>query len=221
MAKGAKVFLILFVVDAVLHLTCIVAGLTVIQAISKTLLMLLLIGVTLSSVKFKDDPSVKFLVLGQFFSCLGDVALISDAQVMFGLGIGMFLVAQLMYLTGYFKLGARAQYAHRKWIMVAYPLFWVVGNAVIAPRLGVIGIGIVIYSAALVTMAMSSMALGTLWGIGGTLFMFSDMTIGTTVAFGKFPGSAFLIMLTYIIGQLIICLCWIRKVEENRRPSAT
>ena len=55
-----------------------------------------------------------------------------------------------------------------------------------------------------------------IWGvIGGALFMVSDLLIGETVAYGAFPGSGVVIMLTYIVGQAIIAYCWTRRVEQT------
>ena len=59
------------------------------------------------------------------------------------------------------------------------------------------------------------MSLGTLFGIGGALFMVSDLLIGETVAYGAFPVSGVIIMFTYILGQAIIAYCWTRRVESN------
>jgi uncharacterized membrane protein YhhN len=215
MTSAARAFLVAFVVDAAIHLFAVTANLDVLGFVTKPLLMILLIGVTLSSVKFADHPAVKFLVLGQIFSCVGDIALMPDGQMFFILGMAGFGVAQVMYILGYFRIGARQGYAERKWVLIVYPAFWVIANAALFPGLGILRIPIAIYSLFLVGMAMTSMSLGTVFGIGGTLFMLSDLTIGENVAYGVFPGAHTVIMATYIVGQLIICLCFINRVKAS------
>lgn len=217
----AKAFLAAFFVDSVLHLSAILFDLQTLRNITKPLLMLLLIGVVLSTVAYKSHPSIKLLIFGQIFSCFGDIALIGSGELWFGGGIAMFLVAQIFYIKGYFVLGAREGLQARPWVKFAYPAFWLVANLALAPGLGILAIPIAIYSAALVTMAMSAMSLGTVFGIGGTLFMFSDLLIGEGVAYGSFPGSDFLCMLTYILGQVIICLCWLKRVQSEPHVDAT
>lgn len=214
MKPSARGFLVAFIVVAIVHLGSITFGLTGIGAATKPFLMLLLIGLVLTSVNLSSHPSVPWLVAGQAFSCIGDIALISEGTMFFIAGMAGFLVAQICYITGYFKLGAKVGYQQRRWVLVVYPLFWVAANAALWSGLGPMRSPIAIYSLALVAMAMTSMTLGNLFGLGGFLFMISDLMIGATVAYGDFPGSHFLVMSTYIVGQLIICLFWLKKVED-------
>lgn len=160
-------------------------------------------------------PTMKLLVAAQFFAWLGDLALMSSEPVIFLAGMGAFLVMQLGYIVGFFRLGARDGFARRRWVLFVFPAFWVVANAALWAGLGPLRAPIAVYAAALVTMAMTSVALGTRIGIGGTLFMFSDLMIGATIAYGAFPGSSPLIMATYIVGQGLIATAWVNRVRRR------
>lgn len=215
MKRASLITLVVLAIVSVLELSAVAADNTVLEHLTKPLLLPLLIIFVLVEVGWNADPSIKFLIIGQFFSFLGDVALMFAGDLWFALGIGMFLITHIFYLIGFFKIGAREGLRERRWVLVAYPLFWLAANAALWSGLGPLRIPIIVYSAFLVAMAMCSMSLGTLFGIGGALFMVSDLLIGETVAYGAFPGSGVVIMLTYIVGQAIIAYCWTRRVEQT------
>lgn len=211
--RSASVALIAFVVVAIVELLALAVDNTLSASLAKPLLMPLLIVFVLAQVGWSGYPSIKWLVIGQFFSLLGDVALIFDAPMWFGLGIAMFLITHICYLVGFFKIGARQALSDRRWVLVVYPVLWVAANAALWPGLGPLRLPILVYSVFLVSMALVSMSLGTLFGIGGTLFMLSDLLIGETVAYGNFTGSDVLVMSTYIVGQALIAWCWVQRVQ--------
>ncbi len=214
MKRASLATLIVLAIVSVVELTAVATDNTLVEHLTKPLLLPLLIVFVLVEVGWNAHPSIKFLVIGQFFSFLGDVALMLDGDLWFGLGILMFLITHIFYILGFFKIGAREGLRRRSWVLIAYPLVWLVANAALWSGLGPLRIPIIVYSAFLVAMAMCSMSLGTLFGIGGALFMFSDLLIGETVAYGKFPGSGVAVMLTYIVGQTIIAWCWTQRVKE-------
>ncbi len=218
MTSSSRLVLGVYAAVAAIQLLTLALGNQLAANTMKFFLLPLLIVFVLVSVGWKSDASTKWLVIGQFFAWLGDIALMSDAQLLFFVGIAMFLVMQICYIVGFFKLGAREGVRRRKWVLIAYPVFWVVANAALWPGLGVMRVPIAIYSAALVTMALCSVGTGTMLGIGGTLFMLSDLTIGATVAYGNFFGSAVFIMLTYIVGQLLIAIAWTNQIR-SRAPA--
>lgn len=209
----ARGFLIAYIIDCIVQLGALAVGNLTVAHLSKPLLLPLLMAVVIAQGGLRTHPSIPWLVAGQFFSFLGDVALIPDGQLWFSAGIGMFLVTHICYIVGFFKLGARQGLRDRRWVLVVYPAFWLIANAALWSGLGPMRLPIAIYSAALVTMALCSMSLGTMLGIGGTLFMFSDLLIGEGVAYGSFTGSTVLIMLTYTVGQGLIALAWLQRID--------
>ena len=221
MKRASVVVLAVLAVVSVLELSAVATNNTILEHLTKPLLLPLLMVFVLVEVGWNADPSIKFLVIGQFFSLLGDVALMFDGDLWFGLGIFMFLITHIFYIIGFFKLGARAAMQDRRWVLFVYPAFCIIANPALWSGLGPLRFPLIIYSAFLVAMALCSMSLGTLFGIGGTLFMISDLLIGETVAYGKFTGSGVLIMSTYIVGQALIAYCWTRRVKESDKPPTT
>lgn len=220
MKRASQVVLAVLAVAAIAEMSAVATDNTVLEHLTKPLLMPLLMVFVLIEAGWNAHPSIKFLVIGQFFSLLGDIALMFDGDIWFGLGIFMFLITHIFYLVGFFKIGARDGLRDRRWVLLVYPAFWLVANAALWSGLGPLRLPIIIYSALLVTMAMCSMSLGTLFGIGGSLFMVSDLLIGETVAYGRFPGSGVLIMSTYVVGQALIAYCWTRRVEQSESISS-
>lgn len=214
-APAARLPLAAFAVVSVVQLVARATGADLVGNITKPMIIPFLMAFVLVSVGPGFGPSSRWLGIGLSFAWFGDIALMSQAQVWFAVGILMFLVMQLCYIRGYFRLGAREGLRRKRWLLVVYPAFWVVANIALWPGLGTMRVPIMIYSAALVTMAMCSVAVGPWMGLGGTLFMFSDLMIGEGVAYGSFPGSSFLIMLLYILGQLIICMVWAERVRRR------
>ncbi len=210
----ARTALWAYVVVSALQLIGRGAGLDLLGDLTKPLLLPLLMVFVLAQVGWRSFPSVRWLVVGQFFAFLGDAALMAEGDLWFGIGIGMFLVTHICYLVGFFKMGARDALRSRRWVLFAFPAFWIAANAVLMPNLGAMAIPILVYSAFLVAMAMVATSLGTGLGIGGTLFMISDLMIGATVAFGEFAGSGFLIMATYVVGQGLIAWFWLDRVQQ-------
>lgn len=214
-AKAARLPLVLFLAAAVLQLVARAFDFDLLGSITKPMLMPLLLAFVMISVGPGFGPSSRWLGIGLCFAWFGDIALMSSHEAWFAIGILMFLVMQLCYITGYFRLGARDGLRRHRWLLIVYPLFWIIANALLWPGLGAMRIPILIYSAALVSMAMCAMAVGPWMGVGGTLFMFSDLLIGEGVAYGGFPGSDFVIMLLYILGQLIISMVWVSWVRHR------
>lgn len=210
----AKALLGVFAAVGVLNVIANAVGNELMSTTTKPLLLPLLAAFSIAAAGI-SQPAMKLLVAAQFFAWLGDLALMFTTPAIFLAGMGAFLVMQLGYIVGFFRLGARDGFSRRRWVLFAFPAFWVVANAALVTSLGPLIIPIAIYSAALVTMAMTSVAVGTRAGIGGTLFMISDLMIGVTIAFGTFPGSPPLIMATYLIGQVLIATAWINQVRRR------
>lgn len=214
----ARFLLGAFAAVGVINVAGLVLDLTVVANTTKPLLMPLLFGFVLAT-GAAGLPSMRLLLVGQVFAWFGDLALMSDAPIWFVTGMVMFLVMQICYIVGYFKLGARAGYARRRWVVFVFPVFWLIANAALWPGLGPLRLPIAVYSAALVTQAMTAVALGSRIGIGGTIFMCSDLMIGVTAAYGAFPGSRPLIMFTYLVGQGLIATAWIAIARSSARAT--
>ncbi|XP_037911731.1 lysoplasmalogenase-like protein TMEM86A [Hermetia illucens] len=150
------------------------------------------------------------ILLGLFFSCIGDALLDFD---LFEFGVGGFLLAQLCYI----------------WAFGWQPFMWWIGvllyvcaaalTGVLLKHLDQISLyGLPIYALALSTMSWRALArirkiderslllTRILCGIGSVLFVISDSIIAFNKFYVTIPNSGYYIMITYYIAQLGITL---------------
>ena len=72
------------------------------------------------------------------------------------------------------------------------------------------------YSLALVVMAACAVATGDrLVGVGGVLFLVSDLLIGLRAADVSIPASGVLVMSTYAAAQVLITVGWVALVRSR------
>ena len=180
-------------------------------ALTPVLLLMLLAWVLL--VRGRRAP--RLLVAGMVFAWLGDVALDGPGDTRFLLGIGLFLVMQVCYMTGFVRLGAVAWLRARWWVPVAAAVLWLALNLVLGPSLGDLRWPLAVYSAALVTMATLSLGVSPRVGVGGVLFLVSDLLIGLGAADLDFPLRGLLVMATYALAQLLIVTGWVVQAGET------
>ena len=180
-------------------------------ALTPVLLLMLLAWVLL--VRGRRAP--RLLVAGMVSAWLGDVALDGPGDTRFLLGIGLFLVMQVCYMTGFVRLGAVAWLRARWWVPVGAAALWLALNLVLGPSLGDLRWPLAVYSAALVTMATLSLGVSPRGGVGGVLFLVSDLLIGLGAADLDFPLRGLLVMATYALAQLLIVTGWVVQAGET------
>jgi uncharacterized membrane protein YhhN len=144
---------------------------------------------------------------------IGDVGLAYDATFLVGM-VG-FLAMQVCYIAGFVRLGALARLRARWWIVAAYAALWVVANLALGPRLGDLQVPILVYSLALATMATVSAGVDRRVGLGGLLFLISDMLIGLQKADLDFSGRGTVVMVTYLVAQYLLVTGWARHVRAD------
>ena len=179
-------------------------------ALTPVLLVLLIAWVLLA----RGDRAPRLLLAGMAFAWLGDVALDGPGDARFLLGIGFFLVMQVCYSLGFVGLGALGALRRRPWIPIGAAVLWLALNLVLGPMLGDMRWPITVYSAFLVSMATLSLGVSTRVGVGGVLFLVSDLLIGLGAADIELPLRGLLVMATYAIAQLLIVTGWVEKVDE-------
>ena len=208
--------LVAFCVAAVLNLVAVTVGATWLELATKPLLCgLLLVWAWLAC----DRRPPGLLMAGLVAALAGDELLGPSGSAWFIAGMGAFLVMQVCYILGFLGLGAAEAFRRRRWVPVAWVLLWLVLQVVVGPMLGELRIPIAVYSAALVTMAACAVATGhARIGVGGVLFLISDLLIGLGAADLDVPASGFLVMSTYALAQLLIVTGWVLAV---RTPALT
>jgi uncharacterized membrane protein YhhN len=204
--------LVAFLAVSVVNVLAVAAGLDVIATITKPFIVgLLLVWAWLAT----DRRPPRLLMAGLAFALLGDLLLEVPGTIAFLAGMGAFLVMQLCYIAGFLGLGAHSRL--RPPVVAAWAALWLVLNVVLGPLLGDLRWPITVYSLALVAMAACAVATGSrLVGVGGVLFLVSDLLIGLRAAEVAIPASGVLVMATYAAAQALIVLGWVALVRVRR-----
>jgi uncharacterized membrane protein YhhN len=210
--------LVAFVVAAVANLVAVSAGISWLELVTKPLLCGLLLGWAWLAC---DRRPPRLLMAGLVAALAGDELLGPSGSAWFIAGMGAFLVMQVCYILGFLRLGAVEGFRRRRPVPVAWALLWLVLQVVLGPMLGELRIPIAVYSAALVTMAACAVATGhPRIGVGGVLFLVSDLLIGLGAADVDVPASGFLVMSTYAAAQLLIVTGWVLAVRTRTLSNA-
>ncbi|MFF9776972.1 lysoplasmalogenase [Streptomyces sp. NPDC013978] len=202
--RGA-VLLIAFGIAAGVDLASLAVGFEAGHVAAKPLLMPLLAAYAYT----RGAP--RPLIAALLFGWGGDVLLLSDAEPAFLAGMGSFAVGHVCYLVLFGGptgpgMSGRPSYRARVALGVAYGLALVVAVASLWPGLSAdLRLPVAGYSALLTTMAWAAARLGPVAGLGGALFVVSDMLIATGVAeWPQPPRPDLWIMLTYLAAQHLL-----------------
>jgi uncharacterized membrane protein YhhN len=152
-----------------------------------------------------------------FFSWLGDwVGDLLDPHVL--VKIVFFFLGHLCFIAAFLPF-RRNSVLHRPVWLLAYVV--VIGALLIwiAPHAGGLAAPIVVYGAVLGTMAVLATGVNRRTGIGGAIFVASDLTIAVTTFVVPGIGLAeVLIMTSYLIAQLLIVLGVLAAPVPRGRP---
>ena len=208
---------ILFLVVVILHFIGLFYN-HLLAFVSKPLLMTALVFVYLVSVQKANFWYVSAL----FFSFWGDVLLLFENQF-FVLGLGSFLITQLLYtkLVGSFLKKTSLS----KIIIISLPFvfylfsfLYIILDKVIDVKLPVIVYALVIstFGALSFLYYLQQKTKASLWlFLGAVLFMLSDSIIALNRFYDTTIDAQVFIMLTYILAQYLICKSFILQVSSQ------
>lgn len=211
-----NVFIIPFVVTAIVNLVGVVADISILSDISKPLLVPFLGGYYMAG---KNIYRSKPLLIALFSCWIGDVAL-----MLVGLNANWFLVGLVSFLVGH--LFYIITYRQHRWesragellvpqkIRFSIPVVLAGTGLVVIlfPVLGPLQFPVVIYATVIIVMVMNAIfRFGrtnsrSFWMTlsGAVLFMVSDSILAINKFMGAIEMGGVLIMLTYIIAQFLI-----------------
>jgi uncharacterized membrane protein YhhN len=194
--RTPRVLLVCFALAAAVDLASLLAGADTGHRIAKALLMPLLAAY--AGVRGAPRLLLAALLLGW----CGDLALLSDADPAFLVGMASFAAGHVCYLV-LFRRTARVRDAR---LVGAYVTALVALVVLLWPGLPAgLRVPVAGYSLLLTAMAYGATRLGPPAALGGALFMLSDTLIATGVAdWPQLPKAAFWIMLTYIAAQFLL-----------------
>ncbi|RRR97556.1 lysoplasmalogenase [Glycomyces terrestris] len=216
----ARTWLLAFAVVLAVELAAVALGFDAVRWVSKPLLTLLLLGHLIVSVAPGQAPA-RLFGLGLLVACAADTALLFDGTAAFLTGMGLFAVMQALYIAAFLKLGALRAFGPRYLVPTCYLAFWAGLITALWTRLGPLAAPVAVYSLLLVAMAALAAGLGMvragrLAGIGGALFVVSDLILGLGVAGFDLPGADLAVMSTYGAAQLLLVV----GVRGHLRPPA-
>jgi len=220
MLNKKNIWQTLFFIDTILNLYAEAVQNISLIYITKPLLMILL-GIHFYFNKSADNYS-KLILVGLFFSFIGDTFLMfretgARSQQFFLLGLGSFLITQLVYFLAFWKYAKGKGFVRKNpWIGLLF-LFFLIGNAYfLLPDLPTaFKVPVLVYSTIITLMVMSCTnlfqeipnSIFIFLIIGVLLFMCSDTLIGLN-QFKKediqIPFPRLAIMSTYIAAQWLI-----------------
>jgi uncharacterized membrane protein YhhN len=201
------VIIVAFVLSGALAIFGAEAGIPIVQIIFKpicTVLLFLIVGLP-------RTRYAKLVAAGVFFSLVGDVALLSDSNLFFIIGLAGFLLAHVAYSVGFFM---KAVWSLR---MLAFAA--VVGGATIAlvmtvaPGAQGLLLPVILYGIAISTMVVGAFSciggklpIAGLAAAGAVLFYISDSSLAINRFYVPIPHMAYLTLGVYWLGQLGIAL---------------
>ena len=203
--------LLAFLVIAAIDLIGESVGTYALAVAAKVLLIPALILWVLAA---QRSAAPRLLVAGLVLAWLGDIALMLPGDTAFMVGLALFL--------GFARLGAWAVLRSQPGIAVVGLVLWVGLNLALGPSLGDLRIPLLVYSLALTTMAVLACAVSVRVGsarvgVGGVVFLISDLLIGMGAANIDLPAHDVLVMSTYAIGQLLFTTGWVATVDRGTR----
>lgn len=150
----------------------------------------------------KDKPTQRALALGG----AGDVALLGEGDVAFMAGLGSFLVSHAAWIAALRQREGGGLIRRKPALVAPYLAAYGGLNAYLWTRTGKDRIPVVVYSSALLAMALTALDTGRAkTALGGVLFLASD-TLLSLEKFGgvELPGHEGLVMATYTSAQALL-----------------
>jgi len=204
--------LIVYIVVAVANLLGHILNEPALLKFSKPMLMPVLIWLVYSLANGTVTLRIMLLCVALIFCWGGDMALMQTGEKYFLMGLGSFLVAQLLYTYIYFK-SSFDKPEFRLMPLLPILTFTIFLLAYLVPTLpSDLTIPIVVYALCITTMAcMARLREGLTsdqsfqWVmLGSLLFVVSDSAIAIDRFYRPIPYDSLVIMSTYIFGQLMI-----------------
>jgi uncharacterized membrane protein YhhN len=210
----ARAWLWTFLTAIAGDLAAITAGVDEARWVTKPALTLLLLGYLIVSVS-PGRRLPRLFGVGLLLACAADIALLVDGTPAFLTGMALFGLMQLTYLAVFVKLGALAELRRRWTVPACYLAFWLGANVVLWPRLEALAVPVAVYSLLLVSMGAAASGLGPVVGLGGLLFVVSDLVLGMGVAGFDLPGEGHVVMATYAAAQLLLVVGAVQRMRPQ------
>ncbi len=201
------------------HLAAQLMGSSPLADASQLVLMPALAGVLWAGTSPPRSSLVRLTLLALGLSWLGDSGpRFAPESMSFLVMVGFFLGAQIIYAIAFWPYRQQSLLV-RPLLLAPYPAAGASIVVLCAPEAGVLLPAIIVYAAALTTMAALATGLGPMAGIGGAVFVVSDALIALD-AFDvmTLPVQGFWVMSTYLLAQLLLVLA-VREAARDTRAA--
>jgi uncharacterized membrane protein YhhN len=208
----ATSFLIFFSLIFALNLWCF-EFMTSYRGVVKVMIMASLMGYYIANVKKQDNGFLFAMILGLF----GDAFLLWETESFFLIGLGCFLIMQLLYAYTFYRDRASGFV----WWFGLVALFGVVALSFLYPNLGSMKVPVILYAMAIMSMAYfgihrrRTMPAYSWVAVGVVLFVISDLILAWAKFKAPFVGSNYAVMITYMLAQYAIVTGITRESEER------
>jgi uncharacterized membrane protein YhhN len=203
-----------YVLVAVLNVIAVATANDNGEQLTKPLLMPLLLAWLIAMAGRRWSTPIVWLAIGIGFAWAGDLLLMRDDDLSFLLGIAAFLGMQVSYIVAFRRVPGTSLVRAWPIALVPYGVLWAVLVVVLWPGAGDLRIPVLVYSAAIILMALAALDLvlripqALAWRVtaGALVFVVSDALIALS-EFGSLENTvqvAAAIMLTYTVAQGLI-----------------
>lgn len=210
-----------FWILAILDVIGIAAGIEMLHYIAKPLLMpalMLLLFYSKSS-----TPNKNLLLIGLFFSWIGDILLMLENKnpLFFIFGLASFLTTHIFYIIYFLKIRYAGPSLLKKQ-PIYFALVLAYGTSLVwqlYPYLGELKLPVIIYAAVICTMLLCSIHIflkvnkqaALYYWLGATAFVVSDSLLAINKFYESFAYAGILIMLSYCAAQFLIIRGYIQQ----------
>lgn len=216
-----KKIAIVFWLLALLDVVGIAANIAMLHFVAKSLLipaLLLLLFYTKSNV-----PGKNLLLIGLFFSWVGDVFLLFEYKnaLLFIFGLASFLTTHIFYIVYFLRVrSANASLLKKQPILIALVLAYGITLVwQLYPHLGDLKLPVIVYAAVICTVLLCSLHIflkvnkkaAGYYLLGAATFVISDSLLAINKFYQPFAYAGVFIMLTYCAAQYFIVRGFIQQ----------
>lgn len=208
--RSSTIAVIGFGLVAVVDLVAEAAGSYWVALACRMLLMPLLIWLCWTA-DARRSRLVILVMIALGFCWLGDFAGVTVLAK-----IGFFLIAQIVYIVAFWPYWRHSLIA-RPPLLLAYGIALIALIGVVAVSAGDLVVPVAVYGSSLAVMAVLATGVHRLTGLGGALFVVSDIVLAVEffVAPGAIPYAAFVNMALYLPAQLMITFGVLRSAAAE------
>ena len=200
-------FSLVFLLIFALNIVVLIMDLTTWYWYTKPMIILSLLGFFLLRNSFRH-----IIILGMITALLGDIFLLFDGDLFFILGLGSFLITQIIYAKAFLDQRSSLKITGSIALVMGVASIYAIGIfLIILPNLGALQVPVVIYILSILAMFATSLVrvqslMQSYWMVifGAICFLASDSLLALDLFTDYFENASVGVMSTYMIAQYFI-----------------